>query len=72
MKYLALLLLASCVTTRPNCQVTESGKFNNTVFTILECYRLPMCQEGDIECWNDTCCIDEKNDHGKYTCVRRD
>lgn len=71
MKYLLLLLLVSCASQKPNCVVVESGMYLGTHFSILRCNRVPICQDGDLECLNSTKCADE-NDNGSYNCVRRD
>lgn len=71
MKYLFLVLLVSCSTLKSNCEVVETGKVLNETFDILKCSRIPICENGDLDCLNSTRCIQEKNSEGKYTCVRR-
>lgn len=71
MKYLLLLFLVSCATSKPNCEVQETGTILNAKFTILTCNRVPMCKTDDTECAIKTECTDKVQANGKFTCIQR-
>jgi hypothetical protein len=73
MKYLILLLLISCISEpiehNTNCVLTERGNYLGMNFDVFRCRFLPMCEDGDISCLNETKCGEAEN--GSYICVRR-
>lgn len=72
MKYLILLLLVSCASTKPNCTTIETGKILHSVFSLLECSIPIVCDQNDTDCQFRTECIPAKNKNGKYICIHRD
>ena len=63
MKYLLLLFLVSCATTKPNCEEIERDTILGTTFSILKCNKPRVSPTA--ECGKD---IDRS---GKYTCIER-
>jgi hypothetical protein len=71
MKYLFLLFLASCATSKPNCEVRETGQILGANFTILTCNKIPICKSDDTDCAIKTECTKDVQTNGKYTCIQR-